>query len=352
LIFQSKGIHHKVRETRVISSPRKQLKLNLQSWKVIETNLPTMPPMQSSSASRSLTRGLEGLSSPFLYDSDSTLIKDMMMTMDTTQAALTSNLEFNTGESTINTPDIAFEVFENIFNEPGTEIRTAEPNIFTEVTSPESDFFQNIEYEPTMQEKDMDTVETMDTTESIWGHGTFDFEENEFDLCAPASLVEGTFDQNESTFTVIEPTSGNDPLEIENVDLLQWIVEDQNINIQEGMNEVEEKKNFVKPEVERVSVIVPVQRQVPEESTPVVEIKIEHLTEDEKYRKMRDQNNEASKRCRANRKRKHQELEDELIELERKNVVLKEKMDSMEREVKLLKKKFLSDISLSSKILH
>merc|ERR1719297_421353 len=240
-----------------------------------------------------------------------------MMTMDTTQAALTSNLEFNTGESTINTPDIAFEVFENIFNEPGTEIRTAEPNIFTEVTSPESDFFQNIEYE-----------------------------ENEFDLCAPASLVEGTFDQNESTFTVIEPTSGNDPLEIENVDLLQWIVEDHNINIQEGMIEVEEKMNFVKPEVERVSVIVPVQRQVPEESTPVVEIKIEHLSEDEKYRKMRDQNNEASKRCRANRKRKHQELEDELIELERKNVVLKEKMDSMEREVKLLKKKFLSDISL------
>jgi len=352
LIFQSKGIHHKVSETRVISSPRKQLKLNLQSWKVSETNLPTMPPMQSSSASRSLTRGLEGLSSPFLYDSDSTLIKDMMMTMDTTQAALTSNLEFNTGESTINTPDIAFEVFENIFNEPGTEIRTAEPNIFTEVTSPESDFFQNIEYEPTTQEKDMDTVETMDMTESIWGHGTFDFEENEFDLCAPASVVEGTFDQNESTFTVIEPTSGNDPLEIENVDLLQWIVEDQNINIQEGMIEVEEKKNFVKPEVERVSVIVPVQRQVPEESTPVVEIKIEHLTEDEKYRKMRDQNNEASKRCRANRKRKHQELEDELIELERKNVVLKEKMDSMEREVKLLKKKFLSDISLSSKILH
>merc|ERR1719410_3130320 len=115
------------------------------------------------------------------------------------------------------------------------------------------------------------------------------------------------------------------------------------------MNEVEEK---IKPEVERVSVIVPVQRQVPEEFTPVVEFKIEHLTEDEKYRKMRDQNNEASKRCRANRKRKHQELEDELIELERKNVVLKEKMDSMEREVKLLKKKFLSDISLSYKILH
>merc|ERR1711902_277341 len=106
-------------------------------------------------------------------------------------------------------------------------------------------------------------------------------------------------------------------------------------NIQEGVIEVEEKTNFVKTEVERVSVIVPVQRQVPEESTPVVEFKIEHLTEDEKYRK-----------------RKHQDLEDELKELERRNVVLKAKMDTMEREVKLLKKKFLSDISLSSKLLH
>jgi len=277
--------------------------------------------------------------------------------MDTTQAALTSNIEFNPGDSTINTPDIALEVFENIFNEPGIEITAPEPTLFneaeTEIVSPESNFFQNIEYEPTMQEKDMDTVETMDMTESIWGHGTFDFEENELDLCAPASVVEGTFDQGESTFTVIEPTSRVDPLEIENIDLLQWIVDDQNINIQEGLVEVEEKTSFAKTEVvERVSVIVPVQRQLPEESAPVVEIKIEHLTEDEKYRKMREQNNEASKRCRANRKRKHQELEDELIELERRNVVLKAKMDSMEREVKLLKKRFLSDISLSSKFLH
>jgi len=353
LNFKSKGIHHKVTETRVISSQRKQLKLNLQPWTVSETNLPTMPPMQSSSASRSLTRGLEGLSSPLftsLHDPDSTLIKDMMMTMDTTQAALTSNLEFNTGDSTINTPDIAFEVFENIFNEPEIEITASESNIFneaeTEIVSPESNLFQDIEYEQTLQEKDMDTVETMDMTETIWGHGTFDFEENELGLCAPASVVEGTIDQRESTFTVIEPTSRVDPLEIENIDLLQWIVEDQNINIQEGVIEVEEETNFVKTEVERVSVIVPVQRQVPEESTPVIEFKIEHLTEDEKYRKMREQNNEASKRCRANRKRKHLELEDELKELERRNVVLKAKMDSMEREVKLLKKKFLSDISL------
>merc|ERR1711862_582463 len=255
------------------------------------------------SASRSLNRDLEGLSSPLfscLYDSDSTLIKDMMMTKDMDLAAPTSNIEFNTGESTINTPDIALEVFENIFNEPGIEKASPESNLFTDpetrIISLESDLFQNIEYETTMQETDMNTVE------------------------------------------------------IENIDLLQWIVDDQNINFQEAIIQEEEKEKFVKTEIERVSVIVPVQRQVPKESTPVVEIKIENLNEDEKYRKMRDQNNEASKRCRANRKRKSQELEDELIELERRNVVLRAKTDSMEREVKLLKKKFLSDISLSSKI--
>merc|ERR1711983_708099 len=273
-----------------------------------------------------------------------------MMTKDMELAAPTSNIEFNTSESTINTPDIALEVFENIFNEPGIEIASPESNLFTEpetrIISLESDLFQNIEYETTMQETDMNTVETTDMTESVWGPGTFNnLEENVYELCAPDSVVEGTFHQE----NVIGTPSGNDPLEIENIDLLQWIVDDQNINFQEAIIQ-EEKEKFVKTEIERVSVIVPVQRQVPKESTPVVEIKIENLNEDEKYRKMRHQNNEASKRCRANRKRKSQELEDELIELERRNVVLRAKMDSMEREVKLLKKKFLSDISLSSKI--
>merc|ERR1711862_358445 len=271
-----------------------------------------------------------------------------MMTKDMEQTAPTSNIEFNTGESTINTPDIALEVFENIFNEPGIEIASPESNLFTdpETISLESDLFQNIEYETTMQDTDMNTVETMDMTESVWGPGTFDnLEENVYELCAPASVVEGTFDQE----IYIGTSSSNDPLEIENIDLLQWIVDDQNINFQETI--IQEEEKFVKTEVERVSVIVPVQRQVPEESTPVVEIKIENLNEDEKYRKMRHQNNEASKRCRANRKRKSQELEEELTELERKNVILRAKIDSMEREVKLLKKKFLSDISLSSKII-
>merc|ERR1719245_1751926 len=65
--------------------------------------------------------------------------------------------------------------------------------------------------------------------------------------------------------------------------------------------------------------------------------------------RMRDQNNEASKRCRANRKRKHQEADEELERLQQRNVVLRAQMDQMEREVKELKSKFLSDITISKK---
>merc|ERR1712115_771982 len=65
--------------------------------------------------------------------------------------------------------------------------------------------------------------------------------------------------------------------------------------------------------------------------------------------RMRDQNNEASKRCRANMKRKHQEADEELERLKQRNVVLRAQMDQMEREVKELKSKFLSDITISKK---
>merc|ERR1712211_197034 len=158
-----------------------------------------------------------------------------MMTKDMELTAPTSNIEFNTGESTINTPDIALEVFENIFNEPGIEIASPESNLFTD-------------HETTMQETDMNTVEPMDMTESVWGPGTIDnLEENVYELCAPASVVEGTFDQEINIGT----SSSNDPLEIENIDLLQWIVDDQNINFQDAI--IQEEEKFVKTEVERVS---------------------------------------------------------------------------------------------------
>merc|ERR1712157_57940 len=99
----------------------------------------------------------------------------------------------------------------------------------------------------------------------------------------------------------------------------------------------------------RVSVIVPVSSpstsfyisKVEEE----VKIKLEPLSEDEKYRKMRKQNNDASKRCRENRKRKAKEMEEELAFLEEKNQNLRETFESMEREVKAMKRQLLSNIT-------
>merc|ERR1712152_57011 len=220
--------------------------------------------------------------------------------------------EFNTGTSNINTPNIATEddAYEFVFKETdfGTEATVATT-----------------------------TIEDTDLTENVWGADSFGvFESNDFGLCAPANLVEGAFNAFDDL--------------IENVDLLQWIVNDQAINVQEDMTEnAAEQKMTTKTEVERVSVIVPVTSLSP--PVPVSEVKIELLSEDEKYRKMRVQNNEASKRCRANRKRKHLEMEEEVVALQERNVELREKMAAMEAEVKMLKRRLLSDISVPSKIL-
>merc|ERR1712228_118002 len=161
-------------------------------------------------------------------------------------------------------------------------------------------------------------------------------------LCAPANVVEGAAKE----FQPLEAAStslclSNDPLDLENLDLLQWIVNDQDINV-----EIEEPKpEAPHQDVERVSVIVPVVSQ--QFQIEPLEVKTENLSSDEKYRKMREQNNEASKRCRANRKRKHQETEEELEMLAQRNVVLRAQMDEMEREVRELKSKLLTDITIS-----
>jgi len=68
-------------------------------------------------------------------------------------------------------------------------------------------------------------------------------------------------------------------------------------------------------------------------------------SEDQKYRRMRDLNNEASKRCRQNRKNKFIAVEIEMEYLEEKNKELKFKVRKMEEIVATLKKKFISDIA-------
>merc|ERR550519_2898352 len=188
----------------------------------------------------------------------------------------------------------------------------------------------------------------METREDVWGHESFDiFSTMDYGLCLPATLVEGSLADSDDSLTVPE----TDPAaleECENIDILQWIVEDQDID---PLAACEVAKPEQPAEATRVSVIVPVSSPSTSfyintlEEQEDVKVKLEPLGEDEKYRKMRSQNNEASKRCRENRKRKAKEMEGELEFLEKKNQKLKETFESMEREVKAMKRRLLSNIS-------
>merc|ERR1711899_275995 len=74
-------------------------------------------------------------------------------------------------------------------------------------------------------------------------------------------------------------------------------------------------------------------------------VKMEELTEEEKYRRMREQNNRASQACRAKRKRKLAEEEQELTTLQEKNIHLQAVLKSMQEEVALYKKRILEQVS-------
>merc|ERR1719219_2558924 len=146
----------------------------------------------------------------------------------------------------------------------------------------------------------IDTHTAMETREDVWGHESFDiFSTMDYGLCLPATLVEGSLAASEDS--VIVPVSSPPTA----------------FYINTSQQEEEEE----------------------------VKVKLEALGEDEKYRRMRNQNNDASKRCREKRKRKAQEMEEELTFLEERNQNLKEKFESMEREVKAMKRRLLTSIS-------
>ena len=77
------------------------------------------------------------------------------------------------------------------------------------------------------------------------------------------------------------------------------------------------------------------------------------LTDDEvsalKYRRMRDLNNEASRRCRENRKAKLGDAEAELESLRLKNITLKQNVHELETRVSRLKRKFLITVKQPSR---
>jgi len=235
---------------------------------------------------------------------------------------------FNTANSELNTPDITDM-------DIGSILATEDINIADLINTADTD---------------MNT--RMETREDVWGYESFDiFQSSDYGLCLPATLVEGSqasLAADDDSLNV--PDSDSALLEeYQNIDILKWIVEDQDID-PISANEVSEQAE----EVKRVSVIVPVSSPstafyinalTEEEEEKEVKVKVENLTEDEKYRRMRVQNNDASKRCREKRKRKHQEMEEELKFLEDKNQKLKDKVELMEREVRAMKRRLLDDIS-------
>ena len=65
------------------------------------------------------------------------------------------------------------------------------------------------------------------------------------------------------------------------------------------------------------------------------------LTNEEKYRRMRDLNNIASKKCRENQKNKNKELEEEILNLERTQEKLIQKEKKLMEDKNKLRSMFM-----------
>merc|ERR1712013_51697 len=141
-------------------------------------------------------------------------------------------------------------------------------------------------------------------------------------LCLPAIEAEGRI---ELPVTVV----GNNVESSEADDLLKWIKDDNQIADFNFPNEVEEATTSFLVEGVKVEVV-----KEETKANKRSRVKMEELTEEEKYRRMREQNNRASQACRAKRKRKLAEEEQELTTLQEKNIHLQAVFKSMEEEVK------------------
>merc|ERR1712117_376898 len=151
-------------------------------------------------------------------------------------------------------------------------------------------------------------------------------------LCLPAIEAEGRI---ELPVSVV----GNNVESSETDDLLKWIMDDNQIADFNFPNEVEEATtSFLIEEVKE-------EMGAATKANKRSRVKMEELTEEEKYRRMREQNNKASQACRAKRKRKLAEEEHELTILQEKNIHLQAVFKSMQEEVALYKKRILEQVS-------
>merc|ERR1719381_209652 len=182
-------------------------------------------------------------------------------------------------------------------------------------------------------------------TETVWAGVSFD--DANLGLCLPAIEAEGRIKLPVNVANNNNNNNNNSNSNVESSetdDLLKWIMDDTQIADFAFPDEVEEATtSFLIKEV-----------KVEEEKTEKVEeamkakrsrIKMEELTEEEKYRRMREQNNRASQACRAKRKRKLAEEETELATLQQKNIQLQAVLKDMEKEVVSYKKRILEQVS-------
>merc|ERR1711874_265651 len=349
--LKPRRISQKGSQASQINSKRATFAVNLSTCL---PKVPTQPTMQETpvvSISAPQTWGAEMDSFPMEEEFLLSLLKDQ----DTQRSSSTLSTQgvenspstgkslyrdFNTLPSAVNTPEITDfnfeENFEEFFTRNSLGIEAMKTN---ETPMDETDFSQ---------------------PEEIWGYKTFnDDDDDDFGVCAPPSIGEGTTDTasaEEVLFTLEAPVqhlteeAPESNFDIEANDVLKWIIDDQ---------QIEDLPIFEHSQPEEISALHTVALTLPEQSftiaeiseasAPVeVEVKTEDLGEDEKYRKMRIQNNEASRKCRLNRKRKHQDMEEECKHLEERNVFLKTRLEEMEQEVKVWKKKLLSDIKNTS----
>jgi len=184
-------------------------------------------------------------------------------------------------------------------------------------------------------------------TETVWAGVSFD--DANLGLCLPAFEAEGRI---ELPVNVANNNNGNNNNDnngnvesSEADDLLKWIMDDTQIADFAFPNEVEEATtSFLIKEV-KVEEVKVEEVEGATKATKRSRIKMEELTEEEKYRRMREQNNRASQACRAKRKRKLVEEEEELATLQQKNIQLQAVLKDMEKEVASYKKRILEQVS-------
>merc|ERR550517_2435109 len=164
----------------------------------------------------------------------------------------------------------------------------------------------HITEQKTEVEQMVEVINNNNNTETVWAGVSFD--DPNLGLCLPAFEAEGRI---ELPVNVANNNNDNNNGNVESSeadDLLKWIMDDTQIADFAFPNEVEEATtSFLVNEVKVEEVKV-------EEATKATKrsrIKMEELTEEEKYRRMREQNNRASQACRAKRKKKLAEEEQE-----------------------------------------